>query len=81
MTGDPETTCDIMVDGCTLFNQIIEGRCHRHVRSRRHKQLASPDIEIALLSDTHNPETRDRRTLGVGVDAAVELRGGSPRDP
>ena len=75
ITGGPKQL-DITVDGCTLFDEIINRRWSATF-DLGDCPLAPPELEITLLSDTHVPSTRDNRTLGVAVDL-VELR---PRVP
>ena len=73
MTGGPKRL-SVAVDGCTLFDETIRGRWSATL-ALRDCQLVPPELEIALLSDTHVPQTRDTRSLGVGI-GLVELRGG-----
>ena len=73
LTGGPKQL-HIAVDGCTLFDETIRGRWSATL-ALRDCQLVPPELEIALLSDTHVPQTRDTRSLGVGI-GLVELRGG-----
>ena len=73
MTGGPKRL-SVKVDGCTLFDETIKGRWSATL-ALRDCRLVPPELEIALLSDTHVPQTRDTRSLGVGI-GLVELRGG-----
>ena len=73
MTGGPKRL-SVAVDGCTLFDETIRGRWSATL-ALGDCQLVPPELEIALLSDTHVPQTRDTRSLGVGI-GLVELRGG-----
>ena len=75
LTGGPKQL-SIAVDGCTLFDETISGRWSATF-DLGSCPLAPPDLEIALLSDTHVPNTRDNRALGVAV-GLIELR---PRVP
>ena len=72
MTGGPKQLT-LAVDGCTLFDQTINGRWSATF-DLGDCPLAPAELEITLLSDTHVPQTGDTRTLGVGV-SVIELRG------
>lgn len=75
ISGGPKQL-NIAVDGCTLFDEVVNGRWSAAF-DLRECRLAPPDLEIALRSDTHVPESSDNRTLGVAV-GRVELRGTDP---
>ena len=75
MTG-PAKQLLIAVDGCTLFDQTIQGRWDATF-DLGDCRLSPPDLEIVLQSDTHVPGNRDTRTLGVAV-SSIELRGAVP---
>ena len=66
----------IKVDSHTLFNEVIKNRW-TETFTLDVGRLTSPKLEIELLSDTHVPQTRDNRTLGVAV-GAIELGAGRP---
>ena len=63
----------ITVEDCTLFDATISGGWSATF-GLDECALEPPDVEIVLSSDTHVPETRDTRTLGVAV-GRIELRG------
>ena len=71
MTGPPKQL-RIAVDGCTLFDETIDGRWEATF-DLGDCRLSPPEVEIVLQSDTHAPGTRDTRTLGVAV-SSIELR-------
>ena len=75
MTG-PSKRLRISVDGCTLFDEPIQGRWSGTF-DLGECRLEPPELEIVLLSDTHVPGTRDTRELGVAV-SSIELRGAVP---
>ena len=72
MTG-PSKRLRISVDGCTLFDEPVQGRWSATF-DLADCRLTPPDVEIVLLSDTHTPGGRDTRELGVAV-SSIELRG------
>ena len=72
MTGPPKQL-RIAVDGCTLFDETIDGRWDATF-DLGDCRLSPSEVEIVLQSDTHAPGTRDTRTLGVAV-SSIELRG------
>ena len=72
LTGGPKQLA-IAVDGCTLVDEIVSRRWSATF-DLDGCPLAAPEVEIALLSETHVPSARDGRTLGVGV-GLIELRG------
>ena len=74
MTGPPKGLRIIAAGDCVLFDDTIRNRWSGTFALDACR-LTAPTLEIALLSDTHVPDTRDNRPLGIGV-AAVELRGG-----
>ena len=74
MTGPPKGLRIIVAGDCVLFDDTIRNRWSGTFALDACR-LTAPTLEIALLSDTHVPDTGDNRTLGIGV-AAVELRGG-----
>ena len=74
MTGEPKRL-RVAVDGCTLVDEVIMGRWSATL-ALKDCRLVPPELEVALLSDTHVPQARDARSLGVGV-GLVELRGGA----
>ena len=75
MTDGPKKF-QIKVNHYTLFDEVIRNRwTETFILSAG--WLTSSKLEIELLSDTHVPQTRDNRTLGVAV-GAVELGGGGP---
>ena len=73
MTGPPKGLRIIVADGCLLFDDTIRNRWSGTFALDACR-LTAPTLEIALLSDTHVPDTSDNRTLGIAV-AAVELHG------
>ena len=72
LTGVPKQL-RIAIEGCTLVEETINGRWSAEL-DLAGCPLAPPELEIALASDTHVPNTRDTRTLGVAV-GRIELRG------
>ena len=74
MTGPPKGLRIMVAGGCVLFDDTIRNRWSGTFALDACR-LTAPTLEIALLSDTHVPNTSDNRTLGIAV-AAVELRGG-----
>ncbi len=75
MTGGPKQL-GISVDGCTLFDETINGRWSGTF-GLGDCSLGPPELEITLLSDTHVPAARDTRSLGVAV-GRIELRTEDP---
>ena len=71
ITGGPKQL-NIAVGDCMLFDDTINGRWSATF-DLGDCPLAPPELEIALLSDTHVPSTRDTRELGVAV-GRIELR-------
>lgn len=66
----------IAADGCLLFDETIRDRW-KATFDLGSCVLQPPEVEIALLSDTHLPASRDSRSLGVAV-GRVELRAAVP---
>ena len=58
---------------CVLFDDTIRNRWSGTFTLDACR-LTAPTLEIALLSDTHVPDTSDNCTLGIAV-AAVEPHG------
>ena len=71
ITGGP-TQLSLAIEGCTLVEDTIHGRWSAEL-DLAGCRLAPPELEIALVSDTYVPDTRDNRTLGVAV-SRIELR-------
>ena len=61
----------IAIDDCALFDDTVSRRWSATF-DLGDCRLTPPELEIALLSDTHVPSTRDSRTLGVAV-GRIEL--------
>lgn len=72
MTGASKQL-SIAIEGCTLVEEAIIGRWSAEL-DLADCPLAPPELEITLASDTHVPNARDNRTLGVAV-GLIELRG------
>lgn len=66
----------ITADGCLLFDETIRDRW-RATFDLEDCALRPPEVEIALVSDTHIPASSDNRSLGVAV-GRVELRAAVP---
>ncbi len=66
----------VAADGCPLLDETIRDRW-KATFDLEGCALRAPEVEIALLSDTHLPASRDSRSLGVAV-GRVELRAAVP---
>ena len=75
LTGGPKQL-SISVEGCALFGETINRRWNATFELGD-CALEPPELEITLLSDTHVPNARDTRSLGVAV-SRIELRTEDP---
>ncbi len=75
MTGGAKRL-QVAVDGCQLLDETIRDRWQATF-DLEGCALRAPEVEIALLSDTHDPASNDSRSLGVAV-GRIELRAAVP---